>query len=137
MSEKYSLNFTLPFDLKCLSLLEENIKKFFNLLNFDTKKEEFLIFKINLALTEAIVNAIKHSEDVKEDNKIRISMKYDGKNIIVNVHSRGKPFNVHSIKRPDPLSISGRGLYVISRLMDELDLQNIDGENILIMKKNI
>ena len=64
-------------------------------------------------------------------------MEFDGKDIIINVHSKGKPFNIHNIAKPDPMSGSGRGLYVISCMMDKIDLQNIDGENILIMKKNV
>jgi serine/threonine-protein kinase RsbW len=137
MREKYSLNFTIPFDFKYLSSIDEKIKKFFSILNINSSVEEALIFNINLALTEAIVNAIKHGESDKKHEKIRVIMEFDGNNITINVHSKGNPFDIHNITKPDPLSDSGRGLYVISNMMDKIDLQNIDGENILIMKKNV
>jgi serine/threonine-protein kinase RsbW len=137
MSNGYSFNFSIPFDYKYLTSLEDNIKKFFSLMNLDSTIEESLIFNINLALTEAIVNAIKHGEKNTKHDKIKVHMKFDGNTIIINVHSKGRPFDIHNIKKPEPLADSGRGLYVISCMMDKINLINTDGENILIMEKNV
>jgi serine/threonine-protein kinase RsbW len=137
MSKGYSFNFTIPFDYKHIYSIEENIKKFFSLMNFDSTIENSLIFNINLALTEAIVNAIKHGEGNMKNDKIKVHIEFDGNSIIINVHSKGRPFDIHNIKKPEPLADSGRGLYVISCMMDKIDLINTDGENILIMKKKV
>jgi serine/threonine-protein kinase RsbW len=137
MDTKYTVNFTIPFDLKHLSSVEEYVKKFFSLMNFDSKQHDMLIFKINLALTEAIVNAIKHSKEYKEGDKIKVHMELSDNNIIIHVHSKGKPFKVNNIKKPEPLSDSGRGLYVINCMMDKIDILNRNDENILIMEKTL
>lgn len=137
MDNKYVLNFTIPFDLKCLYRVEEYVKNFFSLMNMDSKKYDMLLFRINLALTEAVVNAIKHSEKYNDHDQIKIHMAFDGENIIIKVHSKGKPFKVNNIKKPEPLSDSGRGLYVISCMMDKIDILNTGDENILVMEKTL
>jgi serine/threonine-protein kinase RsbW len=137
MDTKYTVSFTMPFDLKHLSSVEKYLKDFFSLINFDANKYDMLLFKINLALTEAIVNAIKHSKEYNADDKIKVHMEFSGNNIIIHVHSKGKPFKVNNIKKPEPLSDSGRGLYVISCMMDRIDILNRNNENILIMEKTL
>jgi anti-sigma regulatory factor (Ser/Thr protein kinase) len=73
---------------------------------------------ILLALDEAVANAIRHSGT---RDPIRIHVRRAPHEVQITVQDAGRGFDVRSIERRWPPSLdatSGRGLYLISRLMD-------------------
>jgi serine/threonine-protein kinase RsbW len=61
----------------------------------------------------------------------------------VQIKDDGKPFNPLIAPDPDikvPIEerkIGGLGIYLVRRLMDELDYTQDSGENVLVMKKHL
>jgi serine/threonine-protein kinase RsbW len=135
MENLIKVEFTIPCNLSSLSIIERKIDKFFELINYECVAFEDIYFYINLALTEAIVNAIQHSREI--DKKIKITMEFNGDEIILRVYNKGGSFSVNSIKKPPPLAESGRGLFVIKSIMDYIEVKNVNNGNFLIMKKRV
>ena len=73
-----------------------------------------------LAVDEACTNALRHSGTEQE---LEISLGFEDDDLVAEVRDHGRGFDVASFdpgRVPDPLANDGRGLYLISRLMDEL-----------------
>ncbi|MDY6820738.1 MAG: ATP-binding protein [Deferribacterota bacterium] len=137
MGNNVSITYELPAKLNVLNEIDKYIDDFFSNNQLNKYKNKDIAFYINLALTEAVANAILHGEKKKKYPQIKIRMNFDGNTIEIKVYSQGKPFKKDDIKKPNPLSDRGRGLYVINNIMDDLRIKRELDENILIMKKNI
>jgi anti-sigma regulatory factor (Ser/Thr protein kinase)/ligand-binding sensor protein len=75
-----------------------------------------------LCVEEACTNAIRHS-GARED--IEVSLSFAGADLFVVVKDKGEGFDLTHFDRevvPDLLAPGGRGLFLISRLMDQVDL---------------
>ena len=111
------------------SMIIENITE-------DLKKNEEY-FDIKLILTEALTNAFKHGNNSEKTKPIRLSYFYYGQTVCFEIEDTN--VNKSSINIPDEideysiLNESGRGLYLIKVLSDEIEIRN----NILIIKKII
>jgi len=96
--------------------------------------------KILVATMEAVNNAIVHGNksDVRKDVKINIRL--EGSKLEISVEDQGKGFDPRQI--PDPTkpenieNISGRGVYLMSRLADEIEF-NDAGNRVTIRFKDI
>jgi serine/threonine-protein kinase RsbW len=82
------------------------------------------IFDIRLCLEEALINAIKYGNKLDRSKKIRIGFNYKDARVTLSVEDSGRGFDLNAI--PDPTSDknilrgSGRGIFLIRYLMDEL-----------------
>ncbi len=79
-----------------------------------------------LCVEEACTNAIRHSGSGEE---IEISLQFDSEQLVAAVKDKGKGFEIAAFDPeivPDPLSDHGRGLFIIAKLMDALELR-LDG----------
>ena len=84
--------------------------------------DDTLIDEVVLCLEEAAANAIRHSGS---DQDIELSLGFKGGELVCAVKDRGRGFDVASFDRealPDLLSDHGRGLFIIAKLMDSLEL---------------
>lgn len=82
------------------------------------------VFNIKLSLEEALVNAIKHGNKLNPKLSVKVDIKSDAKGLTISVKDGGRGFDFNAI--PDPtveknmLKTSGRGVYLIKKLMDEV-----------------
>ncbi|MCM8830805.1 MAG: ATP-binding protein [Candidatus Omnitrophica bacterium] len=103
---------------KVINWIIEKIKKL--------KLEEDDIFDIRISLEEAIVNAIKHGNKLNPKLSVDIFLKIIDKSLIIEIKDEGEGFDINNL--PDPTSfdnlekLSGRGLFLIKNLMDEVEL---------------
>lgn len=82
------------------------------------------VFNIKLALQEAMVNAVKHGN--KSDPHLSVVAKVEAntQRVVIEIVNEGEGFDAARI--PDPtrsenlLKTSGRGLFLIRKLMDEV-----------------
>jgi serine/threonine-protein kinase RsbW len=86
--------------------------------------EEREIFCIKLALEEALVNAIKHGNQLNRAKKVRVAYRVDGERFEVLIADEGPGFNPADV--PDPVAIEnlerpcGRGLLLMRHYMSEV-----------------
>jgi serine/threonine-protein kinase RsbW len=95
--------------------------------------------KVELALQEALNNAVLHGNKSDPDKKISVTCHcQEDKGILIVVRDSGPGFDPSNI--PDPTqatniySSHGRGVFLIQQLMDEVSFE--DGGRAVVMKKN-
>lgn len=101
--------------------------------------KEVLAYHLNLVLTEAMVNAIKHSGPKEPEKLVRIVISLHSDDLTIRVYDDGQGFDINSIPAPnfDDLEDRGRGIFLIRSLMDSVCYRKNCKENILEMKKKL
>ncbi|MBC8018841.1 MAG: ATP-binding protein [Verrucomicrobia bacterium] len=95
---------------------------------------------LNVVLTEALVNAIKHANATDPDKEIHIRISVSDKELLIRVYDNGQGFDLDLVPSngcPDPLNEQGRGIYIIRSLMDSVEYKKTNGGNVLEMKKRL
>ena len=117
-------------------LLKEESKKLINRLKEKGVNEE-IIFDIHVGFEEALRNAMIHGNKEDPDKKVTIETEINENAVVICVEDEGKGFDPFDL--PDPtsdenlLKESGRGVYLIKHLMDEVKYEN--GGRKLVMTK--
>jgi len=112
---------SFPSDLDTVSPLLDQLMQFIS----RYRPEDANNFEIELALREALVNAIVHGNQQDPHTHVHITCRctMDG-NVSIRVEDEGKGFEHDAV--PDPtttanlLRTHGRGIYLIRTLMDEV-----------------
>ncbi len=98
---------------------------------------------INLALEEAISNIIMYAYPQEEEHEIYLKVNAAKQQLIFLLTDNGLSFDPTDVPDVD-LSLSaeerqigGLGIFLIRSIMNEVSYQRLDGENRLIMKKNL
>jgi serine/threonine-protein kinase RsbW len=96
---------------------------------------------IDLAVREAVINAIKHGNKNLEAKQVDVRFELEPGNMTVFVRDRGTGFDPTSL--PDPLDPSnilnpaGRGIFFMRTFMDEVEYSaHPEGGSIVRMKKH-
>ncbi len=95
------------------------------------------IFGIRLALEEALVNAMKHGNQLDPGKKVRIAWRVENEIFYVRIRDEGKGFNPDDV--PDPTDLEnlerpcGRGLMLMRHYMN--DVRFLDRGNVCLMWK--
>ena len=82
-------------------------------------------FGIDMAVREAVTNAVLHGNHQDESKTVDIVLKSSPDAVEISVHDQGPGFNPESV--PDPttteniLKTSGRGIFFMRTFMDEVD----------------
>ena len=86
--------------------------------------DEREVFSIKLALEEALINAIKHGNQMDRGKKVSIRYRIHSERFDVRIIDEGKGFNPEDV--PDPMAVEnlerpcGRGLLLIRHYMTEV-----------------
>jgi serine/threonine-protein kinase RsbW len=98
------------------------------------------IFSIKLALEEALVNAIKHGNQLDKQKKVRIHYKVTSSRFDVRITDEGGGFDPGDV--PDPTAVenlerpSGRGLMLMRHYMNEV-CYNDNGCTVVMSKVRV
>jgi serine/threonine-protein kinase RsbW len=98
---------------------------------------ERYIFATKLALEEAVINAIKHGNELDDTKRVTVSFSIDDDRAAISVGDEGEGFDPNDV--PDPtldenlIATSGRGLALIRAYMDEVRY-NDTGTEITMIK---
>jgi serine/threonine-protein kinase RsbW len=112
---------TIPSDLaearRVQTLIEESLQA--------CAYSEHDIFSIKLALEEALVNAIKHGNQMDPDKRVFVTYKITPSRFEIRITDEGEGFNPEDV--PDPTAIEnierpcGRGLLLMRGFMTEVE----------------
>ena len=100
-----------------------------------------LIADIRLVMEEVFSNIVQYGFEDEDRHHIAVDMEYRGGELILSVVDDGKPFNPLQAPPPEidkPLEDrcpGGMGIFMVTRLMDQLEYRMEEGKNILKMKK--
>jgi serine/threonine-protein kinase RsbW len=86
---------------------------------------EEAVFGIDMAVREAVTNAVIHGNRQDENKTVDVTLKSSPDAVEISVHDQGPGFNPDEV--PDPtaaeniLKSSGRGIFFMRTFMDEVD----------------
>jgi serine/threonine-protein kinase RsbW len=102
--------------------------------------DEAALFGIDLAVREAVANAVKHGNKLDETKNVTVSFTSSTQVFVVTVRDQGAGFNPEDV--PDPtnpenlLKASGRGIFFMKNFMDEVEWsQPPEGGTIVRLEK--
>ena len=118
---------TLPFISKVIDQLQK-----------ECPLNEEDIFSIKLVLEESLINAIKHGNKSQPDLTVDVKVSFQNDFLTIKIKDYGQGFDADTI--PDPttderlMKTSGRGVFLIKKLMDEVSFHD-GGREIWMVKK--
>ena len=127
------LRFLVAPDAAHLLLIRDRVRDYLTLRCGD----QVLVDDVVLAVEEACTNAIRHSGS-RRDIEIRLS--FVGDDLLAAVKDHGRGFDVDAFDprvSPDPVAASGRGLFLISRLCDGMELRRSGGLEVRLLKRGV
>jgi serine/threonine-protein kinase RsbW len=103
------------------------------------------LFDLHLAIDEIFTNVVSYAYDDNREHEIvvQVSLFAVGprRHIEVEVRDDGRPFNPLDAEPPDvsaPVDerpVGGLGIYLVRRVMDDLEYRRQQGKNVLVMRK--
>lgn len=132
-----NLEIKIPMQTRYLGLIGNIGEQLARELNEYTGDHDLLAYTLNLVLTEALSNVIKHAGCGSEG--VRISIQIEKGTLCIQVYDQGEGFDFENLPCPDPdeLCEQGRGIFIIRELMDSVDYRKTKNGNVLEMKKKI
>ena len=94
----------------------------------DLGVSEQLVFGIDMAVREAVTNAVLHGNKQDDSKQVRVAIKSSPAEIEISVHDEGAGFNPAEV--PDPtateniMKTSGRGIFFMRNFVDEVEWLN-------------
>ena len=102
-------------------------------------KQQWFAYHLDLVLTEATSNAIKHCCREVTDDTVRVTVQTQDSELVIRVYDHGQGFCLDTIPQPivEQLPESGLGLFFIQSLMDSVTYTQSDDYNVLEIKKSL
>ena len=133
-------------EIKIFSIYEKVAEACYSLRDFCFKEhiEKKICSELELCLTEALNNVIKHAYKEDPNKVIDITFTFDRSELTMLIEDTGSPRL--TVKEPeleyDPKDINslpegGMGLFIIKNLTDSSEYFTKEGKNIFLMKKII
>lgn len=106
---------------------------------FNDSDPEEIAYHINLVLTEAMANAIKHANKNDPNKDVHISINLTDDELVIKVYDQGQGFDINTMDHdtPDPELDHGRGVFLIRALMDSVKYKRCGNGNVLEMYKSL
>jgi len=112
----------IPTQTKYLNLIGSIGERIARELDNYSGDREALAYHLNLVLTEATANAIKHSAHTTPADTVRILIHIEENELNIKVYDHGQGFDLETVPLPDfdhPRE-GGMGLFFIKTLMDSV-----------------
>jgi len=139
MKNVIDIEITVPNQTRYLSLIGKIGENMARELDRFKGDREALAHHLNLVLTEAMANAIKHAKATDPDKGLHVRINISENLLAIRVYDCGQSFDLNSVTNPDfekdPLSERGRGIFIIRSLMDSVKYKKTKRGNVLEMKK--
>lgn len=123
----------IPTQTKYLNLIGSIGERIAKELDHYAGDREALAYHLNLVLTEATANAIKHANYDNPKDTVRILIHIQDNELNIKVYDHGQGFDLENVPLPDfehPKE-GGMGLYLIRTLMDSVTYTKLDDCNVL------
>lgn len=94
---------------------------------------------VELCVVEAVNNAIEHAYGETAGHPVEVVASVAAGTLSLAVRDRGRTMPWPPVPGPEPdaLSESGRGMFIMRALMDEVDYARDDGWNVLTLTKHL
>ncbi len=132
-SQEHTIQLEIPSKIKLIYVLDAVVSEILQEMEFDEETAE----QANLAVIEAGTNAILHGNGNDASKRVYIQFLVGGDKLTVMIRDEGQGFNPNAVPNPlDPeniLNASGRGIFLMHMLMDEVSY-NEQGTEVQMVK---
>jgi serine/threonine-protein kinase RsbW len=128
-----ALGFSVPLEPSHLSRARERLRAYLQMHCADAE----LVADVVLCLEEACTNVIRHSG---ASEAMQVALRFTDDALVCKVRDYGRGFDIDEFDPeavPDPLAGDGRGLFIISQIMDELSLRFDGGLEVHMVKRAV
>ena len=132
-------NFIISNKLEEISKLAEQIEELAEIWDLPMP----LTMKINLVLEEAISNIIFYAYPDQKNHEINISVSLQNDQLKIHILDDGIAFDPTTTEQPDinlpadERPVGGLGIFLISKIMDEVNYKRFEEKNSLTLLKKI
>jgi len=132
-----SVDIVVPNKTRYLSLIGNIAEQIARHLDTSAKDPDTLAYHLDLALTEAMANAIQYGCPTDAKQSVRVCLSINDKILCIRVYDHGLGFDLNSVPTPDfaDLDERGRGIFLIRSLMDSVEYRKTEDGNVLEMRK--
>ncbi|MFN2975533.1 ATP-binding protein [Terriglobus aquaticus] len=129
------IELTLPSTLATVDRMEQEAERFATEHGFGEDDAA----NIAMAAREAAVNAVMHGNSYSSDKQVHVQLTSDQAALTLSIQDEGAGFNAALL--PDPLlpenilRSSGRGIFLMRALMDEVNFRQLNPGTELVMTK--
>jgi len=105
--------------------------------------DEDAAFGLDMAVREALANAVIHGNKLDEAKLVEVTVKSSLDSLEVSVHDQGQGFNPDTISDPTKeeniLKSSGRGIFFMRNFFDEVDwsISHEGGTTVRMIKRRV
>lgn len=130
-----ALNITIPADPAAMTTVGDGVTELLNSKGWPEDE----VMKVELALQEALANAIRHGCKNDRTKKVQCSVTFDsGGEVVIVIRDPGSGFDVSAVPNPlegaNVLKPSGRGVFLINELMDTVEFGD-EGRRVTMRKR--
>lgn len=99
------------------------------------------VYAVQLAADEAASNIIEHAYAGRADASFEMSCEFRKDRLLITFVDQGKSFDISKVSNPDVKAdlserkIGGLGIFLIRKLMDDVQYKSTGSENILTLMK--
>ena len=134
--DQNSYQMVIESDLNNVQKVEKITEKIAKYMNFSEEERDSLA----ISVTEIVGNAIVHGNKKDKSKKVTVAFEYKDDTITVAIQDEGEGFNERTIANPlEPenlLKESGRGIFIVRALMDQVDfIRSKKGTIVRLTKK--
>ena len=121
----------------------DTVRKFFDDYSKENKLTEKTVHDIQMALDELLTNIVNYGYEDSDEHKIDVRFGINDDAVRVEIIDDSKPYNILEQDNPDiSLSvedkpIGGLGIFLIKKLMSNVDYYTKEGKNHLVMTKEL
>jgi len=133
---KNEFEMTIPSSLEHIETVEKLCEKAADKMKFNEEDKDSLA----IAITEAVNNAILHGNKQNENKHVTIKFLFEDRKLICKITDEGEGFNPNNVGDPlapeNLLKESGRGIFILSSLMDDVKYAfSENGTEIILTKE--
>jgi len=97
---------------------------------------------IDVAVREAVANAIKHGNEQNPDKQVHVDLLVEGDELVIRIEDEGPGFDPSSVQDPlDPANLvrpNGRGIFFMRSFMDDIQYSlRPEGGTVVTMRKRL
>ncbi len=138
MRKHHFFKMTLPNDISYLPVVQLSVKEVATKFGFDGDA----IYKIEIALEEAVINVVKHAFEADEVSTFDVICEQLPLGMKIIVKEKGMPFDPNRLPVYNPMGnleeadSGGLGIHLMRELMDEVSFRNLgpDGKETHLVK---
>jgi serine/threonine-protein kinase RsbW len=128
---------TIPSNLEYLIVVDEFVEGILRGYGAD----ESLVADIAISVSELVNNSISHGNAADTTKLVSVSVKCNNSEVAITITDEGQGFDPKCLESPlseeNLLKDSGRGIFIVQQLMDDIDVEITDRGTKIIIKKNI